>query len=300
MPVLLTTELSLPLFIRGKVRDTYDLGEFLLIVATDRISAFDVVLPVGIPDKGKVLNLLSAFWFERTRHIVPNHVKELVQDVRSIEHYRPGETSKLPADLAGRSMIVKKAQRIAVECVVRGYLAGSAWSEYQQSGTVCGISLARGFKESQKLPRPIFTPTTKADTGHDEPMTMAELKKEIGTKLAEQVESKSVAIYNFAADYALSKGIIIADTKMEFGLNEGELTLIDELLTPDSSRFWEASEFKVGQSQPSYDKQPVRDWLVDSGWNKMPPAPPLPPEVVAATTKRYREAYERLTGSKLP
>ncbi len=300
MPVLLTTELSLPLFIRGKVRDTYDLGEFLLIVATDRISAFDVVLPVGIPDKGRVLNLLSAFWFERTKHIVPNHVKELVQDVRSIEHYRPGETGKLPPDLAGRSMIVKKAKRIAVECVVRGYLAGSAWSEYQQSSTVCGISLARGFKESQKLPRPIFTPTTKADTGHDEPMTMTELKKEIGAKLAEQVESKSIAIYNYAADYALSKGIIIADTKMEFGLSEGELTLIDELLTPDSSRFWEAKEFKVGQSQPSYDKQPVRDWLVDSGWNKMPPAPPLPPEVVAATTKRYREAYERLSGGKLP
>ena len=300
MPVLLTTELSLPLFIRGKVRDTYDLGEFLLIVATDRISAFDVVLPVGIPDKGKVLNLLSAFWFERTKDIVPNHVKELVQDVRSIEHYRPGEIGKLSAQLAGRSMIVKKAQRIAVECVVRGYLAGSAWSEYQQSGTVCGISLARGFKESQRLPRPIFTPTTKAETGHDEPMTMAELKKQIGPKLAEQIESKSIAIYNYAAEYALGKGIIIADTKMEFGLSDGQLTLIDELLTPDSSRFWEASQFKVGQSQPSYDKQPVRDWLVDSGWNKMPPAPPLPPEVVESTTRRYREAYERLTGSKLP
>jgi phosphoribosylaminoimidazole-succinocarboxamide synthase len=299
MPVLLTTDLSLPLFIRGKVRDTYDLGEYLLIVATDRISAFDVVLPVGIPDKGKVLNQLSAFWFERTKDIVPNHIKEMVEDVRSIEHYRAGETGRLPSSLAGRSMIVKKAQRIAVECVARGYLAGSGWAEYQKTRTVCGISLAAGFKESQKLPRPIFTPTTKAETGHDEPITMSEMKKQIGEALAEEIRDKSIDIYNHAADYALSKGIIIADTKMEFGLDEGKLVLIDELLTPDSSRFWEASQYKVGQSQASYDKQPVRDWLVDSGWNKEPPAPPLPTEVVQATTRRYREAYERLTGKKL-
>ena len=299
MPVLLTTDLSLPLFIRGKVRDTYDLGEYLLIVATDRISAFDVVLPVGIPDKGKVLNLLSAFWFDRTRHIVPNHVKGLVQDVRLIARYHRGETGALPSQLAGHSMIVMKAQRIAVECVVRGYLAGSGWAEYQQSGTVCGISLPRGLKESQKLPRPIFTPTSKAETGHDEPMTMPEMKKLVGDSLAEEIQVKSIAIYIEAADYALTKGIIIADTKMEFGVSEGKLTLIDELLTPDSSRFWEAGLYKVGQSQASYDKQPVRDWLVESGWNKTPPAPPLPPDIVEATTRRYREAYERLTGKKL-
>ena len=299
MPVLLTTDLPLPLFIRGKVRDTYDLGEHLLIVATDRISAFDVVLPVGIPDKGKVLNQLSAFWFDRTKGIVPNHMKEMVQDVRSIRHYRTGETSPLPSEIAGRSMIVKKALRLSVECVVRGYLAGSGWSEYQQSGTVCGIALPSGLKESQKLPHPIFTPTTKAETGHDQPMTMADVKKQVGDVIAEEIEHKSIEIYRHAADYALNKGIIIADTKMEFGLDDGRLVLIDELLTPDSSRFWEASQFKAGQSQPSYDKQPVRDWLVESGWNKMPPAPPLPPEVIDATTRRYREAYERLAGKRL-
>ena len=299
MPVLLTTDLPLPLFIRGKVRDTYDLGEYLLIVATDRISAFDVVLPGGIPDKGKVLNQLSAFWFERTRDIVPNHVKEMVQDVRSIAQYRAGGAGALPSNLAGRSMIVKKAQRIGVECVVRGYLAGSAWAEYQKSRTVCGISLAAGFKESQKLPYPIFTPTTKAETGHDEPISMPQMKKLVGEALADEIQEKSIEIYNHAADYALGKGIIIADTKMEFGLDEGRLVLIDELLTPDSSRFWEASRYKVGQSQASYDKQPVRDWLVDAGWNKEPPAPALPPGVVEATTKRYREAFERLTGTKL-
>jgi phosphoribosylaminoimidazole-succinocarboxamide synthase len=299
MPVLLTTDLSLPLFIRGKVRDTYDLGEYLLIVATDRISAFDVVLPVGIPDKGRVLNLLSAFWFDRTRHIVPNHVKELVQDVRSIARYHPGESGALSVQLAGRSMIVEKAQRVPVECVVRGYLAGSGWAEYQQSGTICGISLPRGFKESQKLPRPIFTPTTKAESGHDEPMTMPQMKRLVGDSLAEEIQTKSIAIYDEAADYALTRGVIIADTKMEFGVSEGKLMLIDELLTPDSSRFWEAALYKVGQSQASYDKQPVRDWLAESGWNKTPPAPPLPPDVVEATTRRYREAYERLTGKKL-
>ncbi len=299
MPVLLTTDLSLPLFIRGKVRDTYDLGEYLLIVATDRISAFDVVLPGGIPDKGKVLNQLSAFWFERTRDIIPNHIKETVQNVRSIAQYRAEGAGPLPSSLAGRSMIVKKAQRIGVECVVRGYLAGSAWTEYQRSRTVCGISLPKDIKESQKLSHPIFTPTTKAETGHDEPITMPQMKKLVGEDLADEIQEKSIEIYNHAADYALGKGIIIADTKMEFGLDAGRLVLIDELLTPDSSRFWEASRYKVGQSQASYDKQPVRDWLVDAGWNKQPPAPTLPPEVVEATTKRYREAFERLTGTKL-
>jgi phosphoribosylaminoimidazole-succinocarboxamide synthase len=292
--VLMTTDLSLPLFIRGKVRDTYDLGDRLLIVATDRISAFDVVLPCGIPDKGLVLNQLSAFWFAQTRNIIPNHLIEVIDDVKSL-----GRRMAYPSYLARRSMIVKKVQRISVECVVRGYLAGSAWAEYQQAGTVCGISLPEGLKESQKLPHPIFTPTTKAETGHDQPLTMAEMEKLVGQAQAEEMREKSLAVYDYAWEYALGKGIIIADTKMEFGLDNGKLILIDELLTPDSSRFWDVQQYRVGQSQPSYDKQPVRDWLAQSGWNKESPAPMLPPEVIEATTRRYREAYERLTGKKL-
>jgi phosphoribosylaminoimidazole-succinocarboxamide synthase len=295
----LTTDLPLPLFVRGKVRDTYDLGTHLLIVATDRISAFDVVLPVGIPNKGKVLNRLSAFWFEKTHSIIPNHMVEVVDDPAAIAHYRAGETNRFPAYLTGRSMVVRKAQRIAVECVVRGFLAGSGWAEYRQSGTVCGIKLPKGLKESERLPEPVFTPTTKADAGHDQPLTMAETEKLIGRDLARQLRDKSISVYNSAFDYAMERGLIIADTKMEFGLDEGRLILIDELLTPDSSRFWEAREYKVGQSQASYDKQPVRDWLVESGWNKEPPAPMLPPEVVEATSRRYREAYERLAGKRL-
>ena len=299
-PVLMTTDLSLPLFIRGKVRDTYDLGDRLLIVATDRISAFDMVLPCGIPDKGLVLNQLSAFWFDKTRNIIPNHLIEVISDVKSLDRYRPkGSRIAYPAYLARRSMIAKKVERIPVECVVRSYLAGSAWLEYQQSGMVCGMPLPKGLKESQKLPQPLFTPTTKAETGHDLPLTMAEMEKLVGQAQAEEIREKSLAVYDFAWEYALGKGIIIADTKMEFGLDNNQLILIDELLTPDSSRFWDAGQYRVGQSQPSYDKQPVRDWLVQSGWNKEPPAPMLPPEVIAATTRRYREAYERLTGKKL-
>jgi phosphoribosylaminoimidazole-succinocarboxamide synthase len=296
----MTTDLSLPLFIRGKVRDTYDLGDRLLIVATDRISAFDVVLPCGIPDKGLVLNQLSAFWFDQTRNIIPNHLIEVIDDVKSLGRYRPkGSRTAYPSYLAKRSMIVKKVARIPVECVVRGYLAGSAWGEYQTSGMVCGIPLPEGLKESQKLPRPLFTPTTKAETGHDQPLTMAEMEKLVGKVQTAEIQEKSLAVYNYAWEYALDKGIIIADTKMEFGLLDGKLILIDELLTPDSSRFWDAKQYRVGQSQPSYDKQPVRDWLVQSGWNKEPPAPMLPSEVIEATTKRYREAYEKLTGKKL-
>jgi phosphoribosylaminoimidazole-succinocarboxamide synthase len=299
-PVLITTGLSLPLFIRGKVRDTYDLGDRLLIVATDRISAFDVVLPVGIPDKGLVLNQLSAFWFGKTKNIIPNHLIEVVDNVQSLDRYLPkGSRFVYPPYLAGRSMIVKKVKRIPVECVVRGYLSGSAWVGYQQSGAVSGLASPEGFKESQKLPEPLFTPTTKAETGHDQPLTMAEMEKLVGKAQTEEMREKSLAVYNFAWEYALGKGIIIADTKMEFGLDDGKLILIDELLTPDSSRFWDAKQYRVGQSQPSYDKQPVRDWLVQSGWNKEPPAPMLPPEVIVATTKKYREAYERLTGRKL-
>jgi phosphoribosylaminoimidazole-succinocarboxamide synthase len=302
MAVLMTTDLPLPLFIRGKVRDTYDLGQYLLIVATDRISAFDVVLPNGIPDKGKVLNQISAFWFEKTRTIVPNHVVEAIDRSGSLEKYAPSAyagAKAYPAYLSGRSMVVRKLERIPVECVARGYLAGSGWAEYSEAGTVCGIGLPRGLKESQELPQPIFTPTTKADAGHDMPLTQAETEKLVGKALATLLKETTLAVYERAREHALGKGIIIADTKVEFGLDNGKLVLIDELLTPDSSRFWEASQYKVGQSQPSYDKQPVRDWLASSGWNKEPPPPSLPADVVEATTRRYREAYEKLTGKKL-
>ncbi len=299
-PILTDTNLPLPLFIRGKVRDSYDLGNLLLIVATDRISAFDLVLPNGIPDKGLVLNQLSAFWFKKTEHLVPNHLMEVVDDVHRLDPYLPTESRfSYPSYLAGRSMIVKKVERIPIECVVRGYLAGSAWVEYQQSGVVSGLPLAKGLKESQKFPQPLFTPTTKAETGHDQPLTMDEIKRTVGEALAEEIKGKSLAIYNYAQEHARDRGIIIADTKTEFGLDNGKLILIDELLTPDSSRFWDAEQYKVGQSQPSYDKQPVRDWLVQSGWNKEPPVPMLSPEVIEATTNRYREAYEKLTGRKL-
>jgi phosphoribosylaminoimidazole-succinocarboxamide synthase len=296
----LNTDLSLPLFFRGKVRDTYDLGNRLLIVATDRISAFDVVLPCGIPNKGLVLNKLSAFWFNQTRDLMPNHMIEAVDDVSSLKAYLSAESrSAAPSYLVGRSMVVKKVKRIMVECVVRGYLAGSAWAEYQQSGTISGQPLARGLKQSQELPQPLFTPTTKAETGHDQPLAMAEMKKLVGDQVAEEMEEKSLAIYNYARGYAIARGIIIADTKFEFGLDGDKLILIDELLTPDSSRIWDAGLYKVGQSQPSFDKQPVRDWLTQSGWNKEPPAPMLPDEVIEATTRRYEQAYHRLTGRKL-
>ncbi|MDP2918898.1 MAG: phosphoribosylaminoimidazolesuccinocarboxamide synthase [Dehalococcoidia bacterium] len=298
--VLMTTGLPLPPFVRGKVRDTYDLGKYLLIVATDRISAFDVVLPCGIPDKGKVLNLISAYWFEQTKQIVPNHVVELVNDVKVLDKYI-AESKRFPYPdfLSGRSMVVKMVQRLPVECVVRGYLAGSAWSEYQNSGTLFGMPVPKGLRESQELPEPIFTPTTKAETGHDLPMTMDAVRKAVGDAIADLVREKSLAIYNFARKQALAKGIIIADTKFEFGLENGKLILIDELLTPDSSRFWDVKLYKVGQSQPSYDKQPVRDWLTKSGWNKEPPAPMLPDDVIESTARIYRTAYERLTGKKL-
>jgi len=296
----LTTDLPLPLFVRGKVRDTYDLGKYLLIIATDRLSAFDVVLPCGIPDKGRILNQISAYWFEQTKQIIPNHVVATVDDVKILDKYLPaGKRFKYPEYLAGRSMIVRKLERLPIECVVRGYLAGSAWSEYQQKGKVLWTNLPKGLKESQELPEPLFTPTTKADTGHDEPMTMAAIKKLVGAAVAEQVQEKCLAVYNYARKQAIAKGIIIADTKMEFGLDKGKLILIDELLTPDSSRFWDVKLYKVGQSQPSLDKQPVRDWLTKSGWNKEPPAPMLPDEVIASTSRIYRTAYERLTGKKL-
>ncbi len=297
-PTIFETNLPIPLFCRGKVRDTYDLGDKLLIISTDRISAFDVVLPCAIPCKGLVLNQLSCFWFYKTSHIVPNHLIEPVDEVRDIEKFIPDKTCRLD-HLIGRSMVVTKAKRIPVECVVRGYLSGSAWAEYKNSGTICGVNLPPGLRESEGLAEPIFTPTTKAESGHDQPLTKSELQDLVGTELAQQLEEKSLAIYKYASEFALSRGIIIADTKFEFGLADNGLILIDELLTPDSSRFWDAALYKVGQAQPSLDKQPVRDWLVQSGWNKEPPAPMLPPEVIKATTRRYIEAYERLTGGRL-
>jgi phosphoribosylaminoimidazole-succinocarboxamide synthase len=298
--VLLNSDLPLPVFVKGKVRDTYDLGKQLLIVATDRLSAFDVVLPCGIPDKGRVLNQISAYWFTETKKIAPNHVIEVVSAPGILDKYLPANKRfAYPEYLAGRSMIVKKVKRLPVECVVRGYLAGSAWAEYQKSGTAFGIPLPKNMLESQELPEPLFTPTTKAESGHDMPMDIEEMGKLIGVKIADTIKAKSLAIYNFARKQAISKGIIIADTKFEFGLEGDKLIVIDEMLTPDSSRFWDSRLYKPGQSQPSYDKQPVRDWLTRSGWNKEPPAPMLPPEVIESTSHIYRTAYERLTGKKL-
>jgi phosphoribosylaminoimidazole-succinocarboxamide synthase len=299
--VLLSTELPLSLFIRGKVRDTYQLGELLLIIATDRISAFDVVLPAGIPGKGMVLNQLSAFWFNQTRDLVSNHLVEAVDNVRRLDAYLPaGSRFDYPKYLAGRSMVVKKVKRLPVECVVRGYISGSAWAEYKQSGTVSGNPMPKGLKESQELPQPLFTPTTKAESGHDQPLSMNEMSKLVGGEaLAGEIEEKSLAVYSYARGYAVTRGIIIADTKFEFGLDGDKLILIDELLTPDSSRIWDVGLYNVGQSQPSYDKQPVRDWLTASGWNKEPPAPKLPQDVIAATSQRYEQAYHRLTGKNL-
>ncbi len=301
MSVLLEIDLPVPLFRRGKVRNVYDLGEKLLIVSTDRISAFDVVLPCGIPGKGMVLNQLSAFWFEKTGHILPNHLIKVVDsdavlsEVKSLSGYSEG----LPDSLVGRSMLVAKAERVPVECVVRGYVSGSAWEEYRETGKVGRIQLPSGMKESQELPQPIFTPTTKGDTEHDRPLTDRDIK-DLGIEdLFEELEQKSLLIYSYARDYARTRGIIIADTKFEFGFVDGQLALIDELLTPDSSRFWDAGQYEVGHSQPSFDKQPVRDWLAASGWDKEPPAPMLPPDVIERTSTRYRDVYSTLTGGVL-
>jgi phosphoribosylaminoimidazole-succinocarboxamide synthase len=279
---------------RGKVRDTYDLGDRLLIVATDRISAYDAILPTGIPDKGKVLSQMSAWWFEHTSQVVPNHFIRLADGTPADDL-----PFALPPELIGRSTIARKAKRIDVECIVRGYLSGSAWSEYQKWGTVNGLRMPKGMQESEQFPEPLFTPTTKAEEGHDEPMTFSDLVQEVGPEEAQVLRLRSVALYNFAADYAREKGIIIADTKFEVGFYEGELIVIDEILTPDSSRFWAVADYRVGGPQPSFDKQYVRDWLSQSGWNKEPPAPELPPEIVEGTARRYKEAYRLLTGQEV-
>jgi phosphoribosylaminoimidazole-succinocarboxamide synthase len=293
VPVLLETQLP-NLYARGKVRDTYDLGDRLLMVATDRLSAFDVVMPTGIPDKGAVLTQLSAFWFERTAAVVPNHFIRLADGTP--EDNLPFE---LPPEFVGRSMIVRKAQRVDIECVVRGYLAGSGWVEYQESGSVCGIALPPGMGESEELPEPIFTPATKAETGHDINVSYEEVAKIIGEEAANALRVRSLALYNYAAQYARQKGIIISDTKFEFGWHDGEMILIDELFTPDSSRFWAVDDYEPGRPQYAFDKQYVRDWLIEIGFNRQPPAPELPPEVVANTAERYREAFRRLTGGEL-
>ncbi|MEY4201473.1 MAG: hypothetical protein RLZZ265_3213 [Verrucomicrobiota bacterium] len=275
----------------GKVREVFDLGDSLLFIATDRISAFDCVMPNGIPRKGEVLTQISHFWFDQTERIVPNHRLARANDA-------------LPAGLqssqmARRSMVVKKATPLTIECVVRGYLAGSGWKEYQRSQTVCGIKLPAGLVECSELPAPIFTPATKAETGHDENISFETAAKLVGADIAERVRELSLRIYQFARDYARQRGIIIADTKFEFGLFNGELLLIDEVLTPDSSRFWPAAEYVPGRSQPSFDKQFVRDYLETLAWDKTPPAPALPPEIVSRTQAKYLEAYERLTGTQL-
>jgi phosphoribosylaminoimidazole-succinocarboxamide synthase len=301
MSVLLEIDLPVPLFRRGKVRNVYDLGERLLIVSTDRISAFDVVLPCGIPGKGVVLNRLSAFWFEKTAHILPHHLIKVMDSAVILSEVQnlSGHAQGLPNSLIGRSMLVAKAERVPVECVARGYLSGSAWEEYRETGGVGRIELPSGMKESQELPEPIFTPTTKGDTEHDRPLTDQDIE-DLGIEdLFEELERKSLLIYGYARDYARTRGIIIADTKFEFGFIDGQLALIDELLTPDSSRFWDASQYEVGHSQPSFDKQPVRDWLSASGWDKNPPAPMLPSDVIERTSIRYREVYSKLTGKVL-
>ncbi len=291
--VVMQTSLPLPLFSRGKVRDTYDLGDRLLMVTTDRLSAFDCVLPNGIPDKGRVLTRLSAFWFDRTRELIPNHLL-------SVEAADLPEAVRAQTEmLHDRFMLVRKAERIDFECVVRGYLAGSAWAEYQATGAVCGITLPTGLRLADQLPEPIFTPATKAESGHDQNISLHEMKSQLGEDLGNALATASLAIYRAAASYALDRGLIIADTKMEFGLLGDQLIVIDELLTPDSSRFWAVGVYTPGNSPPSFDKQYVRDWLEQSGWNKRPPAPKLPDEVVAGTASRYREALRWLTGESL-
>jgi phosphoribosylaminoimidazole-succinocarboxamide synthase len=277
----------------GKVREVFDLDDSLLFVATDRISAFDCIMPNGIPRKGEVLTQISYFWFNQTSAFQANHLLSGPNDAL------PVRLQPYAAQLTRRSMIVKKAQPLAIECVVRGYLAGSGWKEYREQQTVCGIKLPPGLKESSELPAPIFTPATKAESGHDENIPFEQAAQIVGADIAEEARAASLKIYRFAREYALRRGIIIADTKFEFGLLDGKLILIDEVLTPDSSRFWPADQYEPGQSQSSFDKQFVRDYLETLDWNKTPPAPALPPEVVAKTQAKYLDAYERLTGQKL-
>lgn len=285
--VVLETHLpSLKLFARGKVRDVYADDGRLLIVATDRISAFDYILPTGIPGKGRVLTQMTLFWLEFLKDVVPNH-------------FLTADTTGLPPEFEGRSMWVQRAEMFPVECVARGYLAGSGWKDYQRTGSICGVPLPAGLRESSRLPQPIFTPATKASSGHDENISFEDTVRLVGAETAGRLRELTIAIYQKAADYALSRGIIIADTKLEFGTVNGVITLADEVLTPDSSRFWPAGQYEPGRPQYSFDKQYVRDYLESIHWNKQPPAPPLPEEVARKTGERYREAYRLLSGRDL-
>ncbi len=291
---LLSIELpGVPKLKSGKVREVFDLGDSLLFVASDRISAFDCIMPNGIPRKGEVLTQISHFWFDRMEALVPNHRLARAADPL------PARLAPFAASLAGRSMIVRKARPLAIECVVRGYLAGSAWNEYKRDQTVCGIPLPVGLEESSELPMPLFTPATKAETGHDENIPFEGAVGIVGRETAERVRDLSLKIYGAAREYARQRGILIADTKFEFGLWEDQILLIDEVLTPDSSRFWPADQYRPGRSQPSFDKQFVRDYLLTLDWDKTPPAPALPAAIVERTQAKYLEAFERLTGRPL-
>ena len=290
MSAILQTSLPFPLARRGKVRDVYDLGESFLFIATDRISAFDVVLSPGIPDKGKILTQISNFWFRRFPEL-PNHLIET-----GFDNF-PSEVRAHP-DLRGRSVLVRKCRVVPIECVARGYLTGSGLKEYEKSGTVCGIELEPGLVNGSKIAEPIFTPATKEETGHDENISFRRMSSIVGEDLAHELRERTLSIYKKAAECALTRGIIIADTKFEFGIADGETVWIDEALTPDSSRFWPADQYAVGSSPPSFDKQFVRDWLETTGWNKTPPAPELPEDVVAKTRAKYIEAFRQLTGEE--
>lgn len=295
MPSSMLTTLPLPLFIRGKVRDVYDLGDHLLMVASDRISAFDYVLPTPVPDKGKILTQLSVYWFDRLKDIVPNHL--VSANVREF----PASLLPYEALLEGRTMWVKKTQKIPIECVVRGYLTGSGWKEYQKTQQVCGVPLPPDLHESDRLPEPLFTPATKEEQGkHDENISFERMASIVGKALAETLRDRSLALYIKASRLAESRGLILCDTKFEFGLLGNQLTLIDEVLTPDSSRFWDQKLYRPGQPQDSFDKQYVRDYLESVAWNKQPPVPELPAEVVRNTRRKYMEAYERITGCTVP
>lgn len=292
--VLLETKLPLPLLGRGKVRDIYDLGDVLLFIASDRISAFDCILGSGIPCKGRILTQMSLFWFDFMQEVAPSHL--LTADITQY----PKRLARHRKMLEGRSMLVKKAQMIQVECVARGYLAGSGWKEYREKGSVCGIPLPTGLRDGDALPEPIFTPATKAQSGHDMNVSFQYVAKKLGVDLAGQLRDLTLGLYSRAAEYALQRGIIVADTKFEFGFVNGRLVLADEVLTPDSSRYWPADTYRPGGPQYSFDKQYVRDYLETLNWDKRPPAPSLPPEVVSKTSEKYLEAFTRLTGRVLP
>lgn len=295
-PILSLDLGSVRLFKQGKVRNVYDLGDKLLFVVTDRISAFDVIMKNGIPDKGKVLNLISAFWFDYTKDVIENHV--ITSDIEEIVKAEPA-LAKYKGLLKDRSMLVKKGVTLPVECIVRGYISGSAWKDYKRTRAVCGIDLPAGLRESDKLSEPIFTPSTKAETGHDENISQAEAEKVLGKETADFIKEKSIALYKKARDYAELKGIIIADTKFEFGLFGKKILLVDEILTPDSSRFWPKADYKPGEGQKSFDKQFVRDYLEMIDWDKTPPGPELPEEIVRKTAEKYKEAYRILTGKTI-